>query len=111
MDFIDAVSNSTIQQLNNATSNKDNKKIAEAAKGFEAYFIQQMLSEMRKTIPKTEKPGFGNAIYESMFDQALAQKMAENSGIGLAKQIRETLEAKGSSEAIIDPKVFHPNNR
>jgi flagellar protein FlgJ len=66
-----------------------------AAKGFEAYFIQQMLTEMRKTIPKTEKPGFGSSIYESMFDQALAQKMSESSGIGLAKQIIETLDAKG----------------
>ena len=91
MDFIDLVPNLNIQKLNNSTAHKDNKKMAEAAAGFEAYFIQQMLTEMRKTIPKTETSGFGSAIYESMFDQALAQKMAESSGIGLAKQIEETL--------------------
>jgi len=98
MDFIDLVTNSTMQQINRPDSAKDvqdSKKKAEAATGFEAYFIQQMLQEMRKTIPKTEKSGFGKAIYESMFDQALAQKMAESSGIGLAKVIRETLNIGG----------------
>jgi flagellar protein FlgJ len=97
MDYIDIVPHSAVQQLNNATSPKDakdNKKMAEAAAGFEAYFIQQMLTEMRKTIPKAETSGFGSAIYESMFDQALAQKMSENSGLGLAKQIQETLKAR-----------------
>ncbi|MBI3594054.1 MAG: rod-binding protein [Nitrospirae bacterium] len=94
MDFIDAVSHSTAQPVSPSTSSREDKKVTEASQGFEAYFIQQMLQEMRKTIPKTERPGFGSAIYESMMDQALAQNMSEHSGIGLAKQIRETLEAR-----------------
>lgn len=94
MDHIDAISHSTIQQISHSNTSKVDKKIEEASKGFEAYFIQQMLQEMRKTIPKTEKPGFGSAVYESMMDQALAQNMSEHSGMGLAKQIRETLEAR-----------------
>lgn len=86
------------QKVADTVSPGNDPKIAEAAKGFEGYFIQLMLQEMRKTVPKTEKSGFGDDIFESLFDQALAQKMAENPGIGLAKQIRESLEASSSKK-------------
>jgi len=93
MEYLDIVAK---QQMTNIASVGNNSKKVEAAQGFEAYFIEQMLQEMRKTIPKTEKSGFGNEIYESIIDQALAQKMSENSGIGLARQILDSFEARNN---------------
>jgi flagellar protein FlgJ len=68
-----------------------NGKIVEASRQFEAYFIQQLLEEMRKTIPREHQAGFGSDIYDSIIDQALAQKIAEQKGIGLADQITRAL--------------------
>jgi len=68
-----------------------NGKIIEASRQFEAFFIQQLLEEMRKTIPKESQSGFGSDIYDSIIDQALAQKIAEQKGIGLADQITRAL--------------------
>jgi flagellar protein FlgJ len=95
MDRSSGISNSTAQPFNDSPGSREEKRVLEASQGFEAYFIQQIIQEMRKTIPKTEKPGFGNAIYESMMDQALSQKISEQNGIGLARQIHDTLLARG----------------
>jgi flagellar protein FlgJ len=80
-----------LQDLNTP---EDRKQLARASREFEAYFIQELLQEMRKSIPKSSQPGFGSAIYESMIDQALAQKMSEGPGIGLASQLIEKLQSR-----------------
>ncbi|MBI1822274.1 MAG: rod-binding protein [Nitrospirae bacterium] len=76
---------STYQPINLSTPS-DHKKIAEAARGFEAYFVHQLLQEMRKTIPHNGN-GFGGGFYEGLFDEALAEKVAQGDGIGMVKTI------------------------
>lgn len=63
------------------------------SKSFEAVFINQMISAMRKTVTKG---GFipesqAEKVYQSMLDYEHAQKMADSGEIGLSKLIYEHL--------------------
>ncbi len=68
-------------------------EIKKGAKAFESYFIQTLLKEMRKGIPKTDESrvGLGSDMYQSMFDEAIAEKIAESGGVGLANLLSEKL--------------------
>ncbi len=88
-------------------------EIKKGAKAFESYFIQSLLKEMRKGVPKSEESGvgLGQDLYESMFDEEIAKKISESGGIGLAKMLTEKLSRSlESTERPLDqiegPKVF-----
>lgn len=53
------------------------KALREAAEQFEAIFLYQLLSEMRRTVPETDLLGNRNA--EKLFQSMLDQEMANNS--------------------------------
>ncbi len=60
----------------------------EAAKKFEGLMIQMMVKEMRKTLPDNGLFGSDDvSMYEDLFDQVLADRIAEGRGLGLAEQM------------------------
>lgn len=69
------------------------KELKDACVKFEAVFINQLWSEMRKTVPKE---GFLHSKMEdqylSMFDQQFSEHLAENGGIGLADILMDQLK-------------------
>lgn len=69
-------------------------KADKAAREFEAFFIQSMLKEMRKTIPRSDLLGGRETLelFESMMDENLGKVIAEGQGLGLARQLRGYLE-------------------
>ncbi len=71
-------------------------ELKKGAKAFEAYFVQSLLKEMRKTINKSDgaELGYGGDIYQSMFDEAIANKMTDHGGIGLAEVLLKNLHKK-----------------
>jgi len=70
--------------------------LKKGAKAFEAYFVQSLLKEMRKTVKKEGEGqlGYGGEIYQSLFDEAIATKMTETGGIGLAEVLVKNLSKK-----------------
>lgn len=68
-------------------------ELLRACQEFESIFLQQILSAMRSTIPQSGLWGESQEkkIYEAMFDEELAKKMAFDGGIGLAKILYEQL--------------------
>jgi flagellar protein FlgJ len=67
--------------------------LKDAAQGFESVFLSMLLKEMRQTL----EPGslFGNDssdIYGGLFDQFMAQHLAQGQGMGLAKALMRQLE-------------------
>ena len=68
-------------------------KLKEACKQFEALFIEYMLKSMRKTIPKSTLFERDNAekIYTAMFDEKVAEKVAEAKGLGIAEMLYREL--------------------
>lgn len=67
--------------------------LQEAAQQFEALFIYQLLTEMRKTVPETDLLGDRKAekLFQSLLDQKIADHSAKNQSIGLAKMIYEQM--------------------
>jgi len=61
-------------------------KLKKACHDFEAIILQQMLAAMRKSVPKDGllESGFSQDMYQSLYDESLAQEMASGKGIGLA---------------------------
>ena len=64
------------------------------SKQFEAIFVQQMLSEMRKTVSKSGfmPSGFAEDVHASMMDDAIARTSVKQSSFGIAENIYRQLE-------------------
>lgn len=62
-------------------------ELYEKAMELESYFVKQMLSEMRKTIHRSEESDFARQTYEDMLYDEYATALTKNAGFGLADQI------------------------
>jgi len=73
---------------------------------FEAIFVQQMMSEMRKTVQKSDfmPGGFAEDIHGSMMDEAIAQASVRHHSFGIADNIYRQLEAAQSRSRQAGPK-------
>ncbi|MFZ5353341.1 MAG: rod-binding protein [Bacillota bacterium] len=71
--------------LEKAVEEKDEKKLKEACRNFEAIFINMMFKQMKKTVEKANL--YGESYAEETFDDMLIDKYSEeisrNNGIGL----------------------------
>ena len=74
-------------------------KLAAACNDMEALFIHHMLSEMRKTVPKSGFIDGGRAeeIYTSLMDTELAKEMAGSGGLGLSAILQEQLSGPAAA--------------
>lgn len=74
-------------------SSHDRAKVAELAEQFESIFINTMFQAMRKTVPKSDMFGGGNAedIFRNMLDSEYAKVMAAGRSTGLADVIEKDL--------------------
>ncbi|AWN16026.1 flagellar assembly peptidoglycan hydrolase FlgJ [Salinisphaera sp. LB1] len=83
---------SAINKLKYTASKKSDGGVHAAAKQFEALFIKQMLSSMRKAIPKSHLLGDSPADkqYQDMMDAQWSQTLAQR-GMGLAKMLDKQL--------------------
>lgn len=73
-----------------------NQKVLNAAQMYEAQFLRQMLSEMRKTVPQSDfiPEGPGEAMYKSQLDDQYVDTWVERGGIGLQDVIYNQLMEK-----------------
>lgn len=69
--------------------------VEEAAQGFEAIFMRQMLRELRKTTSIDGENSYATAFYNDMFDDYLAEHLTRAGGLGLAGVIRAYVERDG----------------
>ncbi len=68
-------------------------RLRKSCKDFEAIILRQMLSTMRKSIPKSElfNGGFAEDMYQSMSDDMLANELAHGKGMGLGDALFQQL--------------------
>lgn len=68
--------------------------LREAVQGIESFFLNEMISRMRKTIPDGGliPKGFAEDVYEGMYYEKLAGTMASAGGIGLGELLYRQLE-------------------
>jgi soluble lytic murein transglycosylase-like protein len=76
-------------------SDAEMRKLRKAATDFESLFVQQLLKQMRKSIPDSGLFGEGMAgdIYQSMFDESIATAIAGKGSFQLADTILRSFDA------------------
>jgi flagellar protein FlgJ len=77
--------------------------LKDAAHEFEAYFISNLLKEMRATVPKGALENKGGAYFYSFYDQEIGRLASEAGGLGLARMIREYTEKNAVSLKFSEP--------
>jgi murein DD-endopeptidase MepM/ murein hydrolase activator NlpD len=83
-----------------ARSDADRARVAEAAKHFEAMFLLQMLTQMRKSMlaDENEEPGLGAATMFDTIDGELSKELAGQRG-GLSPMLLEAMSKAGVNPA------------
>ncbi|MCZ6531439.1 MAG: rod-binding protein [SAR324 cluster bacterium] len=73
---------------------QDKARLRKAAQEFEALLVEQMLKEMRKSVPESNLFGKekGREIFKEMLDGEFVRLMTGRGGIGLADFIVRNLE-------------------
>ncbi len=69
------------------------KALMDASKQFEAFFLNMLLAEMRKTVPENDFFGDQRAekLFQSMLDQEIADHAVKSQSLGLAKMIYDQM--------------------
>lgn len=81
------------RQLQHLKKSGDDTAIRKFSQDFEALFVQRMMKEMRKSIPKggLMDKSLSMEWFEEMFDQAVAKEVTTGEGIGMAQVIYDQL--------------------
>jgi len=87
-----------------ADTQKDTK-LKKACNDFEAIFLKQLLTTMRKSIPKGGlfENGFENEMFQSMYDDELAKAIAHGKGMGIADVLYNQVSGRISHSTHQDP--------
>ena len=89
------------KMLEDAMKTDDDEALQSACKEFEAYYIQQLFTQMRKTIPDGGMFTESNErnIYEDMLYEEHAKNLSQGKGIGIAdvmyRQLSKAKENNG----------------
>jgi flagellar protein FlgJ len=76
--------------------------VREAAKQFEAYFIQQMLKTMREAVERSDLVDSQHSdMYQDLFDKEVSVKMAERGALGLADMLARNLAQQGVGPGVV----------
>ncbi len=95
---MEITANQTIS-LKNSTPTADTAKenrLQKSCKDFEAIILKQMLTTMRKSVPKSGlfNNNFADDIYQSMSDEELAKSLAQEEGMGLGDALYRQLSGQ-----------------
>jgi Rod binding domain-containing protein len=79
-------------ELDRLTRAADLDDADKAARQLEAYFLRQLLTQVRGDGPSPLGGGFAGATFRAMLDEAMADRMAAGGGVGLAPTFRRELD-------------------
>jgi flagellar protein FlgJ len=89
-----APAQAALKPSKNQSPAQQRESLKKACQGFESYFVDQMMKEMRKTIPKTDVFGDDSSqeeMFRDMSDQALADKVSKSGSFGIADMMYRQL--------------------
>lgn len=79
--------------LKEAQETQDKEELREACREFESYFVKQMYTVMRNSVPEgtlTEK-SHGREIFEDLLDEEYAEEASAGKGMGIADMLYRQL--------------------
>lgn len=79
--------------LRKAQADQDDAKLKEACEEFEAYYLNKVFKDMRKSIPKANlyEKAEGHDIYEDMLYEAYSKEIAKGSAAGIKDMLYKQL--------------------
>ena len=89
-------------------SDKKHLDLKKATQQFEGYFLQEMLKEMRKTVPEDKllpDDGHGQQIFQDMMDQKLSENMSSRGDLGMAQMMYDQLAPTLGGSAVPQTKT------
>ena len=95
----------SIQNMTNSSLvNSTDEELMGACREFEAYFIEQLMKQMQKTVIKSEltEESETESYFKEMLYQQYAAEAAEGEGIGIAKMLYEQM--KRTMQSVIGAK-------
>jgi len=69
----------------------------QAAEQFEAYMVELMIREMRKTVPEGLLASGGAELFSGLLDREIASSIAGAGGFGLAEALEADMKADGAN--------------
>ncbi len=88
--------NALQNKLNGDLSASTDDELMDVCKQFEAYFVEQVMKEVEKTIPKNEDEDSSMSqlkdFYKEEMIQMLAEDVCEQQNLGLAQQMYEQMK-------------------
>ena len=78
------------------TQQQQEQKLKEASKMYERHFLNEMVKQMRKTVPKSDlvPESYAEKIYKSKMDEEYVDTWNQQGGIGLADLIYKQMHEK-----------------
>lgn len=72
---------------------RDLGKLKTLSREYESFFMKEVVTAMRRTVPKDANSGGGNAeeIYKSMLDDQLSRNMSDKGNSGIAQEMYNRL--------------------
>ena len=103
-----------LTRLKGEAAHDPKKALRASAEQFEAYFIQETMKAMRKTVEKSDLMGSTDHTdtYQDLLDKEIAVQMARRGSIGLAKMLESEM-ARREAGAVPNTQqalALHPAN-
>lgn len=88
--------NALKSSLDGDLSSATDEELMDVCKEFEAYFVEQVMKEVEKTIPKEEEEDASMSqltdFYKEEMIQSLAEDICDQQNLGLAQQMYEQMK-------------------
>ncbi len=80
---------SALASLNQSSTDEE---LMEACKSFEAYFVQKMIEESKKTLDNEDEQGEYMQYFGDMLNETYAKAIADSGQLGLAQQLYDSVK-------------------
>lgn len=85
----------SLARLRGEAAQDPKKALRAGAEQFEAYFIQETLKAMRKTVEKSDLLNSDHAdMYQDLFDKEVSVQLVRRGGIGLADMLEREMKRR-----------------
>lgn len=71
------------------------EELMDVCKNFEAYFVEQVFKEMKKTVNSEEEENEYSSYFGEMLTQTYAENATEGQGLGIAQLLYDSMKRNG----------------
>jgi flagellar protein FlgJ len=97
----------------NTASSREDKKLKDACRDFEAIFLNSILKEMRKTVQKTNLFGSSQQeeIFQDMMDSEVCKSASRTQSMGIADTLYHQLSMQMHGQNELQNNATRGNNK